>query len=204
METSEEAGTETETRIITGNDLVFGNDFDHSIKNQLPYGFSVGYKILTVAIDPSIFGDVYSEKPYLYGPALTSFNKINATPITPGSEIKRSGSLPDSETLQGPESGQKEEDSLEPMESATRRKYFLNESHRKSFKYEPNMQYDFDFFTPYLDMGNKFGIRLPGFTYNVESYAGGQPLRYTLKNFKTGEVYLVVVLKLQRENDTAE
>lgn len=196
---------------ISGADLVWGNDFDTPIRDQLPYGFSLGYKILKHAIDPSIFGDVYSDKPYLYGPALTSFNKIARYPATASSENGDEDELewPSppgifKENLQDPagENGKGEFKYLPPDDSAARRKYFLTESHRTDFRFQAGSDvesYGFDFYTPYLDLGKQFAVKLPGFSLNVEGYAKGQPLRYTLKNIKTGEVYVVVALKLHKE-----
>lgn len=203
---------------ISGNDLVWGNDFDTPIKDQIPYGFSIGYNIFKYAVDPSIFGDVYSDKPYLYGPALTSFNKIVARSIDSKDEEVAWPGIITEENLHDQESetdtGVSEFKYLPPTDSAARRKYYLTEANRKDFTFTYNnssksssddktparKQYDFDFYTPYLDLGTQFAIKLPGYTLNVEGYAKGQPLRYTLKNYKTGQVYLVVVLKLHQEN----
>jgi hypothetical protein len=59
---------------INGDDLVFGNDFDHPIRDRLPPGFGTAFKIVKWAIDPGLDGDVYAEKPYLYGPLASSIN----------------------------------------------------------------------------------------------------------------------------------
>lgn len=220
---------------ITGNDLVWGNDFDTPIKDKLPYGFSFGYKILKYAVDPSIFGDPYGEKPYLYGPALTSFNLITVNSKPKKSSTGSNGSAGDralewpgtikEENLQNKSKG--EYKYLPPNDPGARRKFYLTEANRLDFKFKTNdfdssasdsnpstdsdtdtdtakgpsaqTVYGFDFFTPYLDLGKTFGIKLPGFSFNVEGYANGQPLRYTLKNYKTGQVYLVVVLTLHKQ-----
>lgn len=223
---------------ISGNDLVWGNDFDTPIRDTLPYGFSFGYKILKYAVDPSIFGDPYAEKPYLYGPALTSFNLISVnctqSKVTPvgdsaaveagagvGAALEWPGPI-QAENLQNQNKGKYKY--LPPNDPSARRKYYLTKPNRLDFKFKTNdfehssdndpdsdtgpgagkpapeqTVYGFDFFTPYLDLGKTFGIKLPGFSFNVEGYANGQPLRYTLKNYKTGQVYLVVVLTLHKQ-----
>lgn len=59
---------------IQGNDLIFGNNFDRPIRDRLPPGFSQAFKIVKWFIDPGLEGDAYAEKPYLFGPALSSWN----------------------------------------------------------------------------------------------------------------------------------
>ncbi|KAI9848767.1 MAG: hypothetical protein M1830_007272, partial [Pleopsidium flavum] len=61
---------------ISGNALVFGNDFDHPIRDRLPPGFNTALKIVKWAIDPGLDGDVYADRPHLYGPALSSLNVV--------------------------------------------------------------------------------------------------------------------------------
>lgn len=230
---------------INGIDLLWGNDFDSSIKEQLPYGTSVGLKIMKYTIDPSIDGDVYCDKPHLYGSALTSFNRILVRKSTNSQEEVEWPGIIDKESLDedkdsgtaaDPELGKKgvdetfvsggidkkpaeiedndkeadkeEEPEAKPTERklaipedpSARSRFFLTEDNRKNFNYKrtPKVQYSFDFYTPYLDLGKEFAINLPGFRMNVESYANGQPLRYTLKNKATNEVYLVVVFDLKR------
>lgn len=70
---------------ISGSDLQFGNDFDHPIRDRLPPGFSYAMKIVKWWIDPGLDGDPYADSPYLFGPALSSFNHIHVSnPLPPG------------------------------------------------------------------------------------------------------------------------
>lgn len=64
---------------ISGLDLQFGNDFDHPIRSRLPPGFSYAMKIVKWWIDPGLDGDPYADSPYLFGPALSSFNHIRVS-----------------------------------------------------------------------------------------------------------------------------
>ncbi len=59
---------------IRGDELVFGNDFDVPIRDRLPPGFGKAFKLVRWVIDPGLEGDPYADKPYLYGPALSSVN----------------------------------------------------------------------------------------------------------------------------------
>ncbi|VVT51966.1 uncharacterized protein SAPINGB_P003272 [Magnusiomyces paraingens] len=137
--------------IIYGDDLVWGNDFDEPIRDYLPYGAGIGLEIMKRVIDPSVDGDIYCDKPYLYGSALTSFNKIQLGKI----------SCSDGSLIWP---GIIEEDDINSK-------------------------------------SREFAISLPGFKFNVEKYISTPPkararLRYTLKNQRTGDVYLVVVFEL--------
>jgi hypothetical protein len=61
-------------KAISGDSLVFGNDFDNPIRDRLPPGFSTALRIVRWMIDPGLYGNAYTDKPYLYGPALSSLN----------------------------------------------------------------------------------------------------------------------------------
>ncbi|KAI4110128.1 MAG: hypothetical protein L6R37_000021 [Teloschistes peruensis] len=67
-------------RDISGKSLVFGNDFEHPVRDRIPPGFSAAFKIVKWAIDPGLDGDVYADKPYLYGNALSSINALSVGP----------------------------------------------------------------------------------------------------------------------------
>ncbi|KAL7270417.1 hypothetical protein RUND412_006883 [Rhizina undulata] len=179
---------------VNGDDLVFGNDFDKSIWNSLPMGFSVGLNIIKYGIDPGLDGDVRGDKPYLYGPVLSSMNVINVSP--PCQELPKWG---DEEILredmtQAGANGDGTGSEI-PGDSAGRRKFFLKERHRKHFVFQKGRVYGFDFFNGFLDF-NDFTVKLPGFSLQILKYWDGQPLRYVLKNRKTGEVYCAIVFTL--------
>lgn len=140
---------------IPGEKLIFGNDFDRSIADRLPPGFGAALKFVKWAIDPGLDGDPYADKPYLYSPALSTFNIFHI-----GEKI---ATLPDVEKL---EDGVLEEGALGdgqairekgaiPADAPGRKKYFLNEEKRKEFEFEAGRQYSFDFFNPYLDFNGK-------------------------------------------------
>ncbi|KAI9682082.1 MAG: hypothetical protein M1817_000136 [Caeruleum heppii] len=182
-------------RAIPGNDLIFGNDFDKPIRDSLPPGFQTGLKIVKWAIDPGLDGDVQADKPHLYGPALSSMNILRV-----GEKTRRLANEPAKEDTileEGADGdGQKiREEHHVPGDAAARKKWFLDESKRKEWVFEEGRVYKIDFFNPFLDF-NHFAIRLPGFSIGVLKYWDGQPLRYTLKNRASGEVYLVVVFTL--------
>jgi hypothetical protein len=91
---------------IPGSDLVFGNDFDRPIRDRLPPGFNQAFRIVKWFIDPGLEGDVYADNPYLYGPALSSWNilrigekVINPPPSDPKVNEEQSWKMPNAESF---------------------------------------------------------------------------------------------------------
>ena len=197
---------------IRGSDLVFGNDFDRPIRDRLPPGFNQAFKIVKWFIDPGLEGDVYADNPYLYGPALSSWNvlRIGDKVInSPSSDSKANGGqswkMPNAESFhetvieEGAEGTGEEirEEATIPSDSAGRKKFFLTEAHRDAFTFEAGRLYQADFGNPYLDF-NDFSLKLPGFSLNVIKYIDSKTheLRYTLKNKTSEEIYCVVLFTL--------
>lgn len=193
---------------IPGNDLVFGNDFDRPIRDRLPPGFNQAFKIVKWFIDPGLDGDVYADKPYLYGPALSSWNVLRICDEVVDEEKigdKSAWKLPNADRFhdtvveEGAEGSGEEirSDARIPADSAGRKKFFLTEANREDFVFEAGRLYQSDFGNPYLDF-NDFSLKLPGFSLNVINYIDSKTheLRYTLKNKATDEVYAVVMFTL--------
>jgi hypothetical protein len=145
---------------INGNDLVFGNDFDHPIRDRLPPGFNTAFKIVKWAVDPGLDGDVYAEKPYLYGPAASS---VNILAVGDGQKAKddEDDEEDDDEEHEdvglvfeegGDDAGMQTRKEIGvPDAIAARKKWFLNEEHRKTWSFKEGVAYGCDFFNPYLD-----------------------------------------------------
>lgn len=200
---------------INGDDLVFGNDFDHPIRDRLPPGFGTAFKIVKWVVDPGLDGDVYADKPYLYGPTGSSVNILHVG----GNEGENNGHEGDEgEGLVFEEGGDAEglstrEEKGVPETDAARKKWFLNEENRKTWVWEQGKGYGCDFFNPYLDF-NDFALRLPGFTLPIMKYWDGQglrkeqkrshTLRYVLKNRATDRVLFVVLFTLYLKADIDE
>ncbi len=149
-------------------------------------------------VDPGLDGDVYADKPYLYGPAASSVNTLFI-----GSKDGKDEEV----GLVFEEGG--DEEGLEvrhemgvPDTDAARKKHFLTEERRKEWEWEQGRTYGCDFFNPYLDFNGMhpvllrrrnlsreklgltlvldFALRLPGFTLPIMKYWDGQSLRYAL------------------------
>lgn len=145
---------------LNGHDVVFGNDFDHPIRDKLPPGFQQAFNFVKWFIDPGLYGDVHADEPYLYGPLLSSINTFRVG----------SGDDRDQESV---EEARKDEDVpivLEgadgdgavareqagmPAEGAARKKWALTASNLKKFMFEKGREYSCDFFNPYLDFNGE-------------------------------------------------
>ncbi|KAG9557272.1 DUF1769-domain-containing protein, partial [Aureobasidium melanogenum] len=197
----------TPKKDINGHDLVFGNDFDHPIRDKLPPGFGQAMKIAQWFIDPGLYGDAYADEPYLYGPFLSSINTLRVGEKKEPVELKGSEDKPVvvSEGADGDGVEARKKAGL-PDEANARKKHFLKEQHLKDFTFEAGRNYSCDFFNPYLDF-NDFALKLPGFSYipgitiPIISYWDGQPLRshalrYVLKDRSTNEVLFVIIFTL--------
>ncbi|KAL8725687.1 MAG: hypothetical protein Q9166_007201 [cf. Caloplaca sp. 2 TL-2023] len=185
-------------RTINGKSLVFGNDFEHPVRDRIPPGFNAAFKIVKWAIDPGLDGDVYADKPYLYGNALSSINVLSVGPKVEFKKPEELGNEEEAIKEGGFRGGQEVRENLNiPGDAAARQKWFLGGHDRlETWQWEAGRLYKADFFNPYLDF-NEFALRLPGFSLKVLGYLGGEDyLRYVLKNKDTGEVFFVVVFTL--------
>jgi hypothetical protein len=196
---------------IKGSDLITGFDFDHSIRDRLPPGFRYAMKIVTNILDPGIYADPYSDKPYLYGPGLSSFFAFRIGEQTSEVSVEEQLKTHDS-NMQGVieegahGSGQRiRAEHKIPAKYAKRRKSFLDEKRKEDFMFEAGRMYQADFFNSYLDFAN-FALRIPGFSISVVRYIDDKThaLRFVVKNKSTNEVLFVVIFNLLFGDQLAE
>ncbi|UPX13452.1 uncharacterized protein EKO05_0003960 [Ascochyta rabiei] len=173
---------------IPGDKLVFGNDFEHPIRDRLPPLFDKAFGIVKWWIDPGLDGDVYGDEPYLYGPLLSSINVLRIGDKQPaadaGSESLAEGDEGDegeavvyTEGADGTGEAVRKEQHM-PAGSSQRQKHFLTEANRKRFTFEAGREYKCDFYNPYLDFNEfalKIGYGLPNIS--IIGHWDGQPLR---------------------------
>lgn len=154
-------------------------------------------------------GDVYADKPYLYGPLASSINALWVGDKGTGNGDDHAAA--EDEIIQegGSESGmQLREEKKVPSGAAQRMKHFLTESYRKDWTFEEGREYRCDFFNPYLDFNN-LALSLPGnFKLHLMSFWDGQPLRYSLKHRthdgSVDDLLFVVVISLIPEDQVEE
>ncbi|OJJ56464.1 hypothetical protein ASPSYDRAFT_1140414 [Aspergillus sydowii CBS 593.65] len=192
------------TKPINGDDLLFGNDFDNPIRDRLPPGFGAALRLVQWTIDPSLDGDAHADKPYLYSPALATWNALRVGRQIDG--VEGGGKLPDVHGLvveEGEDEGVNVREELGvPGDIGARRSHFHSEEKRKGWEFQEGRVYFADFGNGYLDF-NDFTLRLPGFNINALHYIDEKThsLRYVLKNRATGDVYLVVLFTLVHESE---
>ncbi|KXL46022.1 hypothetical protein M433DRAFT_66313 [Acidomyces richmondensis BFW] len=175
---------------VNGYDLVFGNDFDHPIRDKLPPGFQQAFNIVKWFIDPGLYGDVRADEPYLYGPLLSSMNVFRVGPKDDREqetveEVRANEEIPILQEGGDGDGAEHREKQGVPPDAAARKKHFLIEQNLRNFTFEKDREYHNDFFNPYLDF-NDFALKLPG----------SHSLRYVLKNRATDEPLLVVIFTL--------
>ncbi|KAJ5626318.1 hypothetical protein N7510_002627 [Penicillium lagena] len=180
-------------KTISGDSLIFGNDFDNPIRDRLPPGLNTALRIVRWIIDPGVYGDAYADKPYLYSPALSSLDCLRICGKT-GPENWRNA-LHNEDIEEGGEAG--EEVSVRgmniPPEAHQRKKYFLQRENRQGFDFEPGLIYKAIFAN-----GTDYSLKLPGFTIPVIKYVDDKnhTLRYVLKDRHSGGVIFVLIFRL--------
>jgi hypothetical protein len=178
-------------------DTVWGNDFDHPIREKLPPGFNTAFKIVKEFIDPALSCDAYADEPWLYGPSLTSWFAFRIGDVVCEDEVPfQEDEAPMKEGADGSGHDVRRKHNL-PDTGDKRRLHFRNPTHREAFVFEKGRVYQGDFFNPYIDFVNRT-LRLPGFTMKVTKYLEHKShcLRYVFKNRQTGEVYFNINFNL--------
>ena len=143
---------------MSGQSLVFGNDIDHPVRDRLPYGTGAAFKILKTVIDPGLDGDLYADKPHLYGCALSSFNVIRVgDKLKEGQKLEKGEKAGDEVTEEGGDGEglewRKQRDVPEP--AGKRKSWFLGRGRPDTWTWEEGRIYKADFFNPYLDFNGE-------------------------------------------------
>lgn len=134
---------------------VWGNDFDHPVRDRLPPGFNTAFKIVKEFIDPGLSCDAYADEPWLYGPSLSCWFAFRI-----GDKVNEGEDFPapseDDPMVDGADgSGADVRQKLGiPDNNEKRRKFFLNAGNREHLVFEKDRVYQADFFNPYIDFGN--------------------------------------------------
>ena len=123
---------------VNGDDLLFGNDFDRPLRDRLPPGINTAIRLVKWSIDPSMDGDVYADKPYLFSPALASWNQLRIGGMVRKGvdDVPGVGDVVVEEGADGDEGCRLREEHGFPEDESARMKYFQNEEARKKFVFE--------------------------------------------------------------------
>jgi hypothetical protein len=166
---------EGDAKGIKASDLQFGNDLDHPVRDRLPPGINTAIRILKKWIDPGLDGDVYADKPYFYGAALSSVNIVHCGAGGGSPDVANRIGLWFEEG--GDNQGMTAREAMgAPTDSKARMKWALDAESKEKWVWEYGKTYGLDFFNPYLDFNN-FALRLPGFQMGILRLWDGQALR---------------------------
>lgn len=128
-------------------------------------------------VDPGVDGDPWADKPFIYGPCLSSINRIQI--VGPGGDKSSSSDEPnpveEDMTLC-------HVDGLDiPTDASGRMKYFLKKERREKFVWEEGKTYRMEFCNGFIDFDD-FTVVIPGLGWKVGvlKYWDGQPFRYEL------------------------
>jgi Protein of unknown function (DUF1769) len=198
-------------RDINAADTLWGNDFDHPVRDRLPPGFNLAVKIVKEFVDPSIELDAYADEPWMYAPSVASFFAFRIGEKKKSlDEWEHDGIpfMPEGEPLEEGADGSGldvREELQMPEDASTRRKRYRSKEHLQNLTFEAGRLYQADFFNPYIDFGN-FSLKLPGLTINCIKYINDKThkLRYVFKNSATGDLYFSVILTLLFGDDMQE
>lgn len=162
---------------IQGSDFLFGNDFTVPIRDYVPsLLLSTGLKIFTRFINPSLKGDIYCDKPFLYGLVLNSITYL--TKANPGQEF--TSPLPPANYDGGYGGGDyeenlNEEDESIPSTAGPRKTYYKSIDNCKAYTFKKDTNYRLTFDTISVKMADsKYAISIPTFagrTFDID--AGG-------------------------------
>ena len=154
---------------VNGDDLLFGNDFDRPIRHRIPPGFNAALRFVKWSLDPAIDGDAYADKPYLYSPALATWNQFRI-----GDKVHKCDEVPTlhdtvvEEGAEGDGADMRKSHGI-PDTVENRRRHFQSEEARKKFVFEKGRMYLADFGNPYLVFNGLFPsfLKLVGFRVSI-------------------------------------
>jgi hypothetical protein len=147
----------TPRRPLSASDVELGNDFDAPVRALLPPGFAAALRAVSSLVDPGLRGDPYADRPYLYGPLVSSANvmRVGNAAVSGEEGVKGSMELDLMEGAEGEEAEGVRRGAGVPEEAAARRKWFLDEEKRKAFTFEEGRTYDFDFGNSFLNFNGE-------------------------------------------------
>lgn len=152
---------------VNGKDFLFGNDFSTPIKDYVPTTLlSAGLKFFNWFINSTVKGDIYNDKPYLYGPILNS-----CTFISLDEKLPSPNSIKDSSSVKIEENLNKNPDNILkiPQLSLDRKKFFNKSTNCENFVFYESNNYKIKFDTNFIKMSDShYSVSLP--TYNNNTF----------------------------------
>ncbi|KAL1411353.1 hypothetical protein Q8F55_002304 [Vanrija albida] len=162
----------------TGDDILFGNVFEHPVRDSLPWGTSIATKFMYF-VDPTLELDLYADKPWALSPALSTMNYLGLAQ-TGSSPMPEPGSAPAfvEEDALGAVLGQEEH----AAQVSARRKHFGAAPNRAAVSLG-DKAVAMEFGNGILDF-NTLSVTLPrpfALSINLLKYWDGQPVTYVCR-----------------------
>ncbi|ORY22827.1 hypothetical protein BCR39DRAFT_487597 [Naematelia encephala] len=174
---------------INADDVVFGNVFEKSVKDHLPWGTSIATKFMYF-VDPTLEIDIYADKPWALSPTLACMNYLSLGTSKPEGHVVEEDSLPELKILYEGSSSPPDAPSDEKSHVSARRKWLGNAENRKNTTITSDTQVGLEFCNGLLDF-NTLSATLPQpFRLQVPllKYWDGQPVTYVCqKRHEKGE-----------------
>lgn len=161
---------------IKGDELLFGNDFTLPIRDHVPTTLLLtGLKFFTWFVNKTVKGDIYSDKPYIYGLALNSFTHLGLTnsALSYAKDIEEAG-VKGTTPLDFKENliFNHNNNQKFPESAKGRIKWFHDGKKCSQFTYYDDTDYFMQFDTNFLKMGDsKYYVSLPTFgnkTFDID------------------------------------
>ncbi|TIB71416.1 DUF1769-domain-containing protein [Wallemia mellicola] len=170
------------------DDLIFGNQFERPIRDRLPWGTSIAVKFIKY-LDPTLSEDLYSDKPWAFSPVCSTVERLNVSDNTSTNELFKEDNMILEDDVKCLTS---DDDKLEHGNPTSRRRHFHNESNRKGVMLS-NKIVALDFAKGFIDFST-LSLSFPEINLNIGllKHWDGQPVRFYLRNRKTGHNLVVI------------
>ncbi|WWC88982.1 uncharacterized protein L201_003897 [Kwoniella dendrophila CBS 6074] len=169
--------------------IVFGNVFEKSIKDNLPWGTSIATRFMYF-IDPTVEADIYADKPWALSPTLATMAHLSLKSKSKAAkEDDDDKPYVDEDSLDWLKKNVKDADDIpsytdEKSQIAARRKWFGKASNRQAVEIDADTEVGFEFCNGLLDF-NTLSATLPSpFSLQIPliKYWDGQPVTYVCQD----------------------
>jgi hypothetical protein len=211
---------------IDVDDVEFGNLFEHSIKDKLPYGTGVALTAVGY-IDPNLHHDLYADKPWAFSPLICTMTRVHVERLSEGAKKEEWPALPhgkddadyvheDTSLLLCKKGSTTEVDerlefdgyadrgtlsSLRGSNDAntahkTRVKFWGNKKVRQEVQFTPQDLLTMDFCQGYIRFDN-LHLAIAGMDFDLAKYAADdQTVNFYCRNRTTEKVYFIIQFQL--------
>ncbi|WRT66697.1 uncharacterized protein IL334_003658 [Kwoniella shivajii] len=169
---------------FNADQVVFGNVFEKSIKDNLPWGTSIATKFMYF-VDPTVEADIYADKPWALSPALATMAHLSLTSEKGGNEKPYIDEDSSKWLEENVEEDARLADDIPPFtddksQISTRKKWLTKSSNRQAVEVDPDTEVGMEFSNGLLDFNTLSAQLPPPFSLQIPllKYWDGQPVTY--------------------------